>query len=125
MSLIVTTVKSRMPKKKASAKAAVKAPPFSAIANQDYPFSKWETEGSACYDKLKTTKAKLTKYELHLLHNHFPQQAQQFATQAAQRRRKSRQQRNASAGLAGADTGAASDSESSYARPATKVIICI
>ena len=126
MSLIVTTVKSQMPKKKSSAKAAAKAPPFSTIANQDYPFTKWETEGRALYGKLKATKAnKLNKYELHLLRNHFPRQEQEFAVQAAQRRRKDRQQRNTSAGLAGADTGAASDSESSYARPATKVLICI
>ena len=129
MSLIVTTVKSQMPKKKSSAKAAAKAPPFSTIANQDYPFTKWETEGRALYGKLKATKAnKLNKYELHLLRNHFPRQEQEFAeiaVQAAQRRRKDRQQRNTSAGLAGADTGAASDSESCYARPATKVLICI
>ena len=126
MSLIVTTVKSRMPKKKSSAKTAVKAPPFSTSANQDYPFTKWETEGRVLYDKLKATKPnKLNKYELYLLRNHFPRQEQQFAVQAAQRRRKDRQQRNTSAGLAGADTGAASDSESSYASPATKVLVCI
>ena len=126
MSLIVTTVKSRMPKKKSSAKTAVKAPPFSTSANQDYPFTKWETEGRVLYDKLKATKPnKLNKYESYLLRNHFPRQEQQFAVQAAQRRRKDRQQRNTSAGLAGADTGAASDSESSYACPATKVLVCI
>ena len=97
-----------MAKRKASNK---RVDPFPTTAKQDYPISKWETEGRAKYEALQKNKPKggLSKYELYLLQHHFPQQEQQSATDAAQRRKEERIRRHAKPGLAGGD---ASDGDS-------------
>jgi hypothetical protein len=113
--------------KKAPSKAVVKVDPFPNSAKQDYPFSKWETEGRVKYEALQKDKpkGKLSKYEQYLLQHHFPKQEQLFATHAAQRRKAERKRRNANTGLAEAeasDGGSPQPEPEGYVRRSAKVL---
>jgi hypothetical protein len=105
--------------------AAVKLDPFPTSAKQDYPITKWETEGRLKYDSLRKNKpkGKLNKYELYLLQHHFPKQELEFATHDAKRRKAERKRRHSNTGLAGADASEDDSPAGRYARPSAKVLV--